>query len=153
MTIRCTLLMLVALTCSCSPGDRKTTWLPLTRDRDADYFYTMNKLSRTDEGVVKVWVKTVFTTPRRQKEEDVSYAKNMFMIRCGEKRYKINPGFYFGTDDGMISKTDQDQAQEMTFMMGRSRGEFMAAAQPSQDSYQPIPPGSPAEILSGIVCR
>lgn len=149
------LVVLSLLLSSCSRGDRKTAWLPLHNDSHASYFYTLEKMSRDDQRhLVKVWVKTVFNQAQRQGDEDVLYTKNLFMIRCDRKTYRMNVGFYYSPANEIVSRTDEDQDREATFTLGAlSREHPPAGDSGSRETYLPIPAGSPAERLYGIVCR
>lgn len=147
------LLMLTVLLCSCTRDERPDKWVFLSSDRDGTYYYTLDKMKRKGDGhLVKIWVKTVFHDLRRIGEDDVSYAKNMFMIKCDERRYKVNTGFNYSPSNEAVSKTAVEQEAGVPLIMDKSNKEITAPPA-APDPYMPITPGTPAERLYDIVCR
>ncbi len=148
------MILLFFLLCSCSRNEKPDKWVFLSKDKDNAYFYTLDKMSKTDQHLAKIWVKTVFHETRHSDDGDVSYAKNMFMIKCIEKKYKMNVGFNYSPSNEAVSKTDAEQGEALPLVTGKSNREALSTTGTiQQDVYLPILPNSPADRLYGIVCR
>ncbi len=147
------LLLLTVLACSCSRDERPDKWVFLSKDRDSSYYYTLDRMKRkTDQHLVKIWVKTVFHDTRHIGEDDVMYAKNMFMIKCDQRRYKMNIGFNYSPSNEAVSKTAMEQEVGIPLVIDKTNKEITAPPVTS-DPYLPITPDTPAARLYDIVCR
>jgi hypothetical protein len=145
--------LLLVLACSCSRDERPNKWIFLSKDKDNTYYYTLDKMKKTDDQhLVKVWVKTVFHDIRHIEDDDVSYAKNMFMIKCDVRRYKMNIGFNYSPSNEAVSKTAMEQEVGIPLVIDKSNKEI-SPPPVMPDPYMPITPGTPAERLYDIVCR
>jgi hypothetical protein len=125
-----------------------------SKEKKASLYYTFDKKTKTDTNIVKIWVKTVYPEAN-QDDPNISYSKNMYMINCSSKTYKINTGFNYSAENEVVSKTDASQADPaLNIILDRSNRE--AAINPeniASDGYNPIAVESSAERLYSIVCR
>lgn len=145
--------LLLLLACSCSRNERPDKWILLSKDKDSTYYYTLDKMKRIDDQhLVKIWVKTVFHDIRHVGDDDVSYAKNMFMIKCDVRRYKMNIGFNYSPANEAVSKTAMEQEVGIPLVVDKSNKEITPPPV-MPDPYMPITPGTPAERLYDIACR
>ena len=151
LLIAATLLFVIA---SCSRAEKPDKWVLLSADSHGKLYYTLEKMSKSEKNIAKVWVKTVFNEIKHVDEQDISYSKNLYMINCSDSRFKINIGFNFSADNKVLSKTSATQEDVMTDVLSRSSRETSAKPDTSaNDEYLPIAAGSPAERLYGIVCK
>lgn len=148
------ILMLLLLLSACSRPERPNKWIMLSKDSHHTYYYTLDKMTKTEQHLVKIWVKTVFHELRHVGEDDVLYAKNMYMIKCDSKRYKMNVGFFYSATDEAVAKTEPEQDEgEALVLVTPNRETSPKNDSAVPDPYQPITPDSPADRLYGIVCR
>ena len=148
-------LPLLIVLIACSKNNNPDKWILFASSKSDERFYTRDKMSTSDTKLVKIWVKTVFNDPKRIEDKDIVYAKNMYMIKCTENRYKVNVGFNFTKDNEAASKTvikQEDSAMPM--IIDKSNKEFVFNSTTTvQDEYQPIIADSPAGRLHSIVCQ
>ncbi|NVN91742.1 MAG: hypothetical protein HXX11_14230 [Desulfuromonadales bacterium] len=146
--------LLFILVCSCSRDERPDKWVLLSKDKNNTYYYTLDRMTKTDQHLVKIWVKTVFHDMRHVGEDDIIYAKNMYMIKCDIKKYKMNVGFNYSPAHKAVSKTELDQEEGEMLVMGKPGKEAPIKTEETvQDLYHPLIPDSPADRLYGIVCH
>jgi len=147
------LIPLLLLSASCSRNNNPDKWILFSKDKKASLYYTFDKKTKTDTNIVKIWVKTVYPGVNHD-DPNISYSKNMYMINCSRKTYKINTGFNYSAENEVISKTDVSQTEPALIILDRSNRE--AAIKPeniTSDGYNPIAAESSAERLYSIVCR
>jgi hypothetical protein len=139
----------------CSKNNKADKWVYFSTTKSNKLYYTRDKMSKSDEGLVKIWVKSVFNEVRHVEDKDISYTKNMYMIKCSEKRYKVNIGFNYTKDDEAASKTVAEQDNSaIPLIMDRSNKELVFNSSTTvQDAYLPIVSDSPADHLHSIVCK
>jgi hypothetical protein len=151
-------LLSVALLCltACTPkfNSDADKWVFFANDKSDKLYYTLDKLDKTDKGVIKIWVKTIFGKKINIDNKDAIYAKNMYMINCTANSYKMNVGFYFSATDEMISRTASAQPDVMPLILDRSSREFtFKPISTAKEEYFPILPNSPVAALQTIACK
>lgn len=147
------IIVIIALS-ACSRNNDPSKWVLFSKDNSSKKYYTFDKMSKTDDNLVKIWVKTVFNKPKRIHDTDVPYAKNMYMINCTNKKLKINPGFNFSKDNDVVSKTIENPDDALSLNMDRFNKEIVFKPDTSAvDDYHPIRDNSPASHLYAEVCK
>jgi hypothetical protein len=152
------LLLLASIFCltACDPksGSNDSKWILFANDKNDKLYYTLDKMDKTDSGVIKIWVKTVFGKKMQFDEKEAAYAKNMFMINCSANSYKMNVGFFFSDKNEIVSKTASTQPDVMPQLLDRSSREFtFKPISTAREEYFPIMPNSPAAALKVIACQ
>ncbi len=87
-------------------------WKYIGKAYQGMYFYDAGSMRRSSEGIVKVWIKVLYTEEGvnymvkllGRKYETLSYAIILFEYRCGDKVKQIVPiAFYSGDGKVLIS--------------------------------------------------
>lgn len=141
---------------ACSPkfNSESTKWIYFATEKNDKLHYTLNKFEKTEKGIAKIWVKTIFGKKIRLDEKDSTYAKNMYMFNCAANSYKMNVGYFYSDKDEIISKTTSSQPDVMPLVLDRSSREFtFKPISTAKEEYFPILPNSSAEKLKEIACK
>lgn len=151
-------LAVAALTCltACNPkfSSDSSKWINYATEKGDKLYYTLDKLDRTDKGIIKIWVKTVFDAKMVIDDKETTYAKNMFMIDCAANRYKMNVGYFFSASDEIVSKTTSEQPDVMPLILDRSNKQYtFKPISTAHEEYFPILPNSPVDKLRAIACK
>lgn len=147
------LTLLLCLTACTQKIKSNAKWVQFAQDKSDKLFYTLEKMDKTDKGVIKIWVKTVYGKSLNIDSKEAVYAKNMYMINCAANTYKMNVGFYFSADDEIISKTTSTQPDVMPQILDKSSREFtFKPISTAHEEYFPILPKSPVDALKLIAC-
>ncbi len=146
---------LICLTgCSSWFNADSTKWVYFATEKNDKLHYTLNKFEKTEKGIAKIWVKTIFGKKIRLDEKDSTYAKNMYMINCAANSYKMNVGFFYSDKDEIVQKTTSSQPDVMPLILDRSSREFtFKPISTAKDIYFPILPNSSTEKLKEIACK
>jgi len=148
-----TIITLLFLIAACSHNNNPNKWILLSKSKNATLYYTLDRMSKTDTKIVKIWVKTVYSEVNRD-DSNVSYSKNMYMLNCGNKTFKINPGFNYSSSDEIVSKTDAQQPDLVATASDRSNREAAIKPESAESGgYIPVIPDSAAGRLYSVACR
>ncbi len=78
------------------------------------YFYDVSSIKRSSEGIVRVWIKVLYTEEGvnymvkllGRKYETLSYAIVLFEYRCGDKEKQIVPITFYSEDGKVLISAD-----------------------------------------------
>jgi hypothetical protein len=151
-------LLLASILCMTACSSRfnadSTKWIYFATDKNDKLHYTLNKFEKTEKGIAKIWVKTIFGKKIRLEEKDATYAKNMYMFNCTANSYKMNVGYFYSEKDEIISKTASTQPDVMPLILDRSSREFtFKPISTAKEEYFPIIPNSSTATLKEIACK
>jgi len=147
-------LLLASLMCLTACSADSTKWVYFATEKNDKLHYTLNKFEKTEKGIAKIWVKTIFGKKIRLDEKESTYAKNMYMFNCAANSYKMNVGFFYSEKDEIVSKTTSTQPDVMPLILDRSSREFtFKPISTAKEEYFPIVPNSSTEILKEIACK
>jgi len=148
-----TIISVFFLIASCSRNNSPDKWIQFSKIKNASLYYTLDKMSKTDTKIIKIWVKTVYNQVNHD-DSNVSYSKNMYMINCYNKTYKINEGFNYSPTDEIVSKTESSQVDMMANAVDRSnRNVVVKPDNAESNGYIPIIPDSAAERIYSVACK
>ena len=149
------LIATISLLCSCSPkiDNSSEKWVLFAKQNNDKLYYTKDKMSKTDNGIVKIWVKTVLGKQIVMDDKKVAYAKNMYMIDCKNKKYHMNIGYYFSESGDTLSKTTTEQTDVMPLLLDKSNKvyTFKAISTPVLE-FSAITDSSPISKLLPVAC-
>jgi hypothetical protein len=128
-------------------------WVYFATEKNDKLFYTLDKIDKTDKGIIKIWVKTVFGTKLVVDNKEATYAKNMFMIDCTGNKYKMNVGYFFSATDEIVAKTTNEQPDVMPLILDKSNKEYtFKPISTVHEEYFPILPNSQVDKLRVVAC-
>jgi len=128
-------------------------WVYFASENNDQLFYTLDKIDKTDKGIIKIWVKTVFGKKLVVDNKETTYAKNMFMIDCSGNKYKMNVGYFFSAEDEIVSKTTNEQQDVMPLILDKSNKEYtFKPISTAHEEYFPILPNSRIDKLRTVAC-